>query len=169
MKIPIALVLAVLIVSPILVHAQDTATPDPTILLSPTATARLALTPTPIGNWVQGDPVGIIVRSGPGLRFDVLGTLANGQTIEAVGRDAELGWIMIRLGGSFGWVRRPLVYWADNLSNLPVLRIGALTPSPTFTRTTRPTGTMTPTFTLTSTPIPTLTASSTPTFAPTST
>lgn len=151
----------------------------PTPAVSATAVFRL-FTPTPTGNWVRSD-IGVFVRSGPGVRFPILGELSPGDTVEPVGRDSETSWILIRHDDGFAWLFRPLVQWSVDLTDLPVLFLGALTPSPTVTPSATPTSTYTPTPTntptatltpsLTPSPTATLTPSATPTntFTPTPT
>ncbi|MCK6577144.1 MAG: SH3 domain-containing protein [Anaerolineae bacterium] len=133
----------------------------------PTATPILLPTPTPSGNWVRAGAIGAYLRAGPGLRYPLVGTVFNGESVEPVGRDAERGWIMVRVGDGFGWILRPLVNWVVDLEVLPVLVIGALTPSPTFTATQPPTATLTPSPTSTATNTTTSTATETPLPPPT--
>ncbi len=155
---------------PVIDEANLTATPvalqtsEPTIIFLPTN--------TPAGNWVQllDAPSGY-VRAGPGRTYLRLGQLMGGDTVEPVGRNESLEWILIRYGNGYGWIARNLVRWVDDLEALPVLLVENLTPSPTFTATNTATATHTPsaTATSTSTATPTNTATATPTATFTST
>ncbi len=160
-----------------IVDAPDlTVTPIPSVTPLPPV---LLPTSTPSGNWVllQGDSTSGYVRAGPGRTYLRLGQLATGDLVEPIGRDATTIWILIRFGEGFGWVRRDLVRWADDLESLPILLPDNLTPTatftPTYTLTATDTPTNTPTLTPTSTPTntftPTATATNTATLTPTNT
>lgn len=131
---------------------------------APEATLFIPTT-TPEGNWVRLQDQAAYLRAGPGLRYPIVDSMPSGTVLETVGRDAAGDWIMVRQPDGFAWVFRPLVSWADDLTTLPILIPPFLTPSPTFTRTPRPT--RTPTFTATHTPTitptlpPTVTATAT--------
>lgn len=94
-----------------------------------TATRTESPTPseTPYGNYVYYDDV--YLRGGPGQEFVPVGQLIGGMLIRPVARSADGGWVMISYRQGFGWVRRDLVYWQDNVDLLPVLAAG-VTPSP---------------------------------------
>ncbi|NDJ63240.1 MAG: SH3 domain-containing protein [Chloroflexi bacterium] len=126
-------------------------------------------TPTPSGNWVSVEEVGARLRSGPGLRYDVRGVALSGAQVEPVGRSREADWVLIRHEDGFAWIARSLVSWVDDIDDLPILRLNALTPTATFSLT--PTPSATPTYTPTPTDTPTYTATptSTPTFTATPT
>lgn len=126
-------------------------------------------TETPIGNWLNVGDLGAYIRTGPGLNFPIYSELADGITVEPVGRSEDGQWILLRLDDGFAWIYHSLVSWADDTDELNILELGALTPSATFTNTQTPTRTATSTasFTPTVTHTPTLTY--TPTQTPTST
>lgn len=118
-------------------------------------------TGTPTADYVAVNAVSALVRGGPGRTYLRLGQLYPGDALEAVGRNSDTSWILIRFGdeGGFGWVRRDLGVWFSDLELLPILTENRLTPTLTFT----PSITHTPS----STPSETLTATSTPTITPT--
>jgi uncharacterized protein YraI len=146
------------------VMLEDNLTPSPGSPIRPDQTVVFLPTETPVGNWVQlVDAPSGYVRAGPGRTFLRLGQLTTGTIVEPVGRNSDAIWIMIRFGDGFGWVRRDLVHWVDDLTTLPVLADDALTPTATFTATNTSTVTYTPTNTLTSTFTPTVTSSPTAT------
>ncbi len=66
---------------------------------------------------------GINVRSGPGTGYQVAGSLANGETTTANGRNADLSWLRIQIpdSNSLGWVSAPLVTPAGDVSTLDVI------------------------------------------------
>jgi uncharacterized protein YraI len=141
---------------------------------------------TPSGDYVLvAEAERAFVRSGPGTQFRRLGELQNGRIVEAVSRNADTSWILIRFQDAesgfdgFGWISASLVNWQNlaELDNLPIIDEVVLTPSATFTasytpsRTPTATATFTPsvtpsatnTFTSTATPTSTDTATATPT------
>lgn len=95
-------------------------TPSPT-LVPPTATATatsapiqtaatLAPTATPTATSAPSvmasvNNIGLNIRSGPGLGFDVVGELVQGEAVEIFDRDAATGWVNVRASnGRAGWV-----------------------------------------------------------------
>ena len=74
------------------------------------------------------------IRSGPGLDYDVVGALEQGQSAEAVGRSPDMAWWAIKVdgvAGGQGWVANEFVA-ARNTDNVPILQPPALpTTSPT--------------------------------------
>lgn len=155
------------------VISEDNLTPTP-IPGRETATAFFP-TPTPSGNYVWVAAASAIVRSGPGRTYLPLGVLFPGEIVEPVGRNGSITWVLIRFEREtsegervlFGWLRRDLVSWVDDLTLLPVLSGTNLTPTPTFTATNTPSHTPTPT--VTPSPTDTLTPTSTVTVTPSAT
>ena len=123
------------------------------LTVTPTAT-QLAETPQ------AGEPsvtatVDTPVRSGPGDVYPAVGSLLAGQTVEVVGKSADLQWWAIRFmaaPGHVGWVRADQVT-AENTDAVPIMSAPPL-----------PTATATPALTLT--PSPTVTPSPTAVQAP---
>lgn len=139
-------------------------TPSPGVPAIPQQTLVFLPTETPVGNWVQlVDAPSGYVRAGPGRTYLRLGQLRTGDIVEPVGRDADTLWIMIRFLDGFGWVRRDLVRWVDDLTKLPILSSDDLTPTATFSPTATATKTSTPTKMATPTSTATMTSSATPT------
>lgn len=63
------------------------------------------------------------IRSGPGLQFEILGRLEQGQRAEVVGVSADNSWWVIRLsfqGFENGWVAVNFVQ-AENVQSVPIL------------------------------------------------
>ncbi len=130
MKYRLALVLVILVVSGMvaaLVGAQST--PD--------------VTPTPrpgISSVIQQD---IFVRAGPGQQYLPVGQLLAGNGVVPVARNAQGDWVLIIYRTSaYGWIRRDLATWVENIDALPVLSDDQLTPSPGFFPTNSPTPTV---------------------------
>ena len=85
-------------------------------------------TPAPENNIVvEAD---IYVRGGPGRFYIPVGRLTEGDILFPTGRNAEATWVMIFYNRGFGWIRRDLAYWRDNIEALPVVDAANLTPSP---------------------------------------
>lgn len=74
------------------------------------------------------------VRSGPSVKYDIIGVLVPGQQIPALGRTPGGDWVQIQyvgVPGSVGWVYSPLV---EVIGNVPIVE-----PPPTPTPRTTPT------------------------------
>jgi len=64
----------------------------------------------------------LAVRSGPGLEFEVESYLAQGQTVQALGRSASGSWIKVQLpDGTTGWAGIRYLTLSAPLAELPVL------------------------------------------------
>lgn len=153
---------------------EDNLTPEPAALIQPTRPLILAPTLTPAGDRVQlTDAESGFVRAGPGRTYLRLGQLAAGDLVVPVGRSEDNQWILIQYLSGFGWIRRDLVRWESDLTQLPTLSIENLTPTATFTASFTPTATPTATATYTQTTTPsattTFTATATPTVTPSNT
>lgn len=88
--------------------------------------------PTPTGtpsasSVIQQD---IFVRGGPGRDYLPVGKLLAGDRIRPLSRNAQGDWVLIIYGKSFGWIRRDLAFWVENIDVLPVIDVANLTPSP---------------------------------------
>jgi heat shock protein HslJ len=95
---------------------------------------------------------GLNVRSGPGVNFPVIGTAANNDEGEIIGRSADNRWWAVAVPttpGGIGWVSTDFVI-AINVENVPVLEAPAPPPvqpppvQPPATPTARPPATATP-------------------------
>lgn len=84
--------------------------------------------PTPAVNVVLVSD--IFVRGGPGRFFVPVGRLEAGDILRPVGRNLESTWVMIVYNAGFGWIRRDLAYWVDDVETLPIVDPENLTPSP---------------------------------------
>lgn len=76
----------------------------------------------------------INVRSGPSVKYDIIGVLVPGQQVPALGRTPGGDWVQITyvgVQGSVGWVYSPLV---EVTGNIPIVE-----PPPTPTPRTTPT------------------------------
>ncbi len=156
---------------------EDSLTPTP-------ETTRPSTTPfvptvTPEGSFVDVEANSAFVRAGPGRTYLRLGQLFPGDLVNAVARNANTSWVMIRFvitgeeptGNDFAWIERSLVSWSIDLEALPEIDENNLTPTVTFTPSVTPSVTLTPTLTCTATSSPTVTATAThtATTTPTST
>lgn len=85
-------------------------------------------TPVPQGSVVLAQDV--YVRGGPGRQYVPVGQLLQGEIVRPVNRNAQGDWVLIVYHDGFGWVRRDLVDWIQNIDALPILDEANLTPSP---------------------------------------
>ena len=63
------------------------------------------------------------VRSGPGSNYPIVARLANGQTVNVIGRDAGGKWLQVELGapgGDFGWISANYATTNASVAKLPV-------------------------------------------------
>jgi len=147
----------------------------PTSDRPPTATVFLP-TATPNENYVLLEGAdAAFVRAGPGRGYLRLGQLLPGETVEAISRNDDTTWIMIRYEDEFiegfAWIARELVEWQDeeSLEELPIIPTDDLTPTVTFTPSATSTATATASDTATATNTTTATATSTASNTPTET
>lgn len=116
---------------------QPTIVPLPT--LAPTTaqlpTATLQPTPTafdPTPRVSPGIGISVNVRAGDGTGYDIIGSLAVGESARIIGRSSTgSGWYYVELAnGSRGWVAGDVVSTSGNISGLPPIAPPA-TPTPT--------------------------------------
>lgn len=63
------------------------------------------------------------VRSGPGSNYPIVARLANGQTVNVLGRDAGGKWLLVEFGGpggDFGWISANYAATSTPVAQLPV-------------------------------------------------
>jgi hypothetical protein len=89
---------------------------------------QLEPTATPQTNVVIAEDV--FLRGGPGEGYLPVGALIAGDPIHPLSRNADTTWIMIGYRRGFGWIRRDLAFWVENLEGLPVMGEDSLTPTP---------------------------------------
>lgn len=104
--------------SPILVISNSptprpTSTPAPTLTPFPTA--------TPDGVFITITRSVQNVRVGPGLNYDILGQLTDGETARVVGALANFTWVAINFRGTIGWLSADILDITGNLNTVPVL------------------------------------------------
>jgi uncharacterized protein YgiM (DUF1202 family) len=61
------------------------------------------------------------IRSGAGLTYNVIGGIANGETLMTDGQSDDGNWYRTVVGNRIGWVFRDLVEPDDRLTSLPIL------------------------------------------------
>lgn len=123
--------------------------PSPTEEIMPTDTepataTKVPSTPTPsVVTATTTDNVR--VRAGPGTKYGVLATMANGTALTAVGRNADSSWIQIQLPGKtdLGWLTAEFVTISGDVNSLPVAE-SQPTAAPTKKPAAKPTPTETP-------------------------
>lgn len=104
--------IAILIGGTLLVSAQSTPLP--------TATPPLSVVIVP----------DIYVRGGPSQSYVPVGQLLGGELVIPVSRNEAADWVLIRYNTGYGWIRRDLAYWVENIDELPIIDPSNLTPSP---------------------------------------
>lgn len=68
------------------------------------------------------------VRSGPGLDYDIIGQLQEGDTAQVVGATIDFGWVTINFRGTMGWLSRGILDIEGDTVGVPIL---TPPPSPT--------------------------------------
>ena len=77
--------------------------------------------PLPEGTGTLTDYSSMNVRSGPGLEYDSIGYLLQGQIVGIVARDEDAIWIKIQWqDGATGWLNSTYITTTVNVANLPV-------------------------------------------------
>ncbi len=72
----------------------------------------------------------VFVRGGPGDDYLPVGSLVAGDVVRGINRSEDSEWVMTPYGFGFGWVRRDLAFWIEDIDSLPVLTDDDLTPTP---------------------------------------
>ena len=92
-----------------------------------------AQTPTPaptstpsVSSVIRED---IFVRGGPGRDYLPVGRLIAGNRVTPVARSQNADWVLIIYGNGFGWIRRDLAFWIENIDQLPTVSETSLTPT----------------------------------------
>jgi hypothetical protein len=88
---------------------------------APTDTATPTVTPEPALTILQSANI----RSGPGLVYPVIGSLAGGRSLPAIGRDSAGRWYVIGYSGSArgqGWVSSQVATYSGDTGSLPVIQ-----------------------------------------------
>ena len=96
------------------------------------------------------------LRNGPGVDFDVVQRMFDGDALSVLGRTADDDWLRVRLpDGQIGWVNASLLQINVDLNNVPIVdgaELGEPTSTPTATPSATPTPTATPDDDATDTP-----------------
>jgi branched-chain amino acid transport system substrate-binding protein len=93
----------------------------------PTATAPIP-TATPDGVYVIITRSVQNIRTGPGLEYDILGQLQEGNQARVIGATVDFSWVAIEFRGTTGWLSRGILDLIGDTVTVPVL-----TPPPTPT------------------------------------
>jgi uncharacterized protein YraI len=120
LKRRLLIAVCLLLLTTVLAAAQSEPTSTPTPTLTPSITPPVSVV---IG-------LDVFVRGGPGREYIPVGQLELGDNITPLSRNEAADWVLITYNAGFGWVRRDLVFWAENIDNLPVIDEANLTPSP---------------------------------------
>lgn len=85
-------------------------------------------TPTPAFSYIQVEAAR--VRAAPNETALSIGTLLRDVRVIPYNRDESGAWILVEYAQSFGWIRRDLAVWVENIDALPILTTDNLTPTP---------------------------------------
>ena len=102
----------------------------------PTPTPAPTATPDGVAVTIQSAVQN--VRSGPGLNYDVLGQLREGEQVEVIGSTADTAWVVVNFRGQQGWMATYLLEVFGDLRTVAIIN-----PPPTPTPA-PPTATPTP-------------------------
>jgi ABC-type branched-subunit amino acid transport system substrate-binding protein len=102
--------------------STDVEQPGEIVDLPPTAT------PTPEGVFLTIESARQNVRTGPGLEYDVIGQLSQGETASVIGATTSFDWVVINYRGQNGWLATYLLDIIGDRSTVPVI---APPPTPT--------------------------------------
>lgn len=86
------------------------------------ATPTPAATPTPQGVVATITRAIQNVRSGPGLSYDVIGQLNQGEQVQIIGANLDFSWLVIQFRGQQGWISRAILEVFGNLNSLPIIQ-----------------------------------------------
>ncbi len=79
---------------------------------------------TPVGNVVAEAFRTVNVRSGPGIEYEQIGQLEDGDTLAVTGRsDSDNNWLLIEYENGEGWVAYFTVSVSGYLDNLPIVTV----------------------------------------------
>jgi len=92
------------------------------------ATSTPPPTPTPEGVFLTITRAVQNVRIGPGLNFDILGQLQEGEQARVIGANIDFSWVAINFRGTTGWLSRPILDITGDTTTVPVF---TPPPSPT--------------------------------------
>lgn len=62
------------------------------------------------------------VRSGPGLSYDVIGQLNQGEQVQVIGANTDFSWLVIQFRGQQGWISRAILDTFGDLNTLPIVQ-----------------------------------------------
>jgi ABC-type branched-subunit amino acid transport system substrate-binding protein len=111
----------------------DQPAPPPNVTPTPAPTATLEGVFITITSERQN------VRSGPGLQYDILGQLNQGEQQRVIGTSIDYTWVIIDFRGQQGWLATYLLDVFGDLNTLPIIA-----PPPTPTPGVTPTATLAP-------------------------
>ena len=114
--------------------ATRLATVTPTATLVPTLVETTPITPTPKTVTVTMKGGNLFVHRGPGLEYNYVGVLYDGDTTVATGRDLISRWIRVELpaqSGVEGWITTETDYTRiyGDISNLPFVKTEPASPA----------------------------------------
>ena len=89
--------------------APETAAPSTQAVLSAVTSGRITTTE-------------VNLRQGPGANYAKLGTLASGQTVDALATNLSQDWVLVQSGRQTGWISLKYVDLSDSNKGLPVVR-----------------------------------------------
>lgn len=100
----------------------------PVVAAEPSQTPTPRPTATPDGVYLVITRPVQNVRSGPGLNYDIIGQLQDGDQAQVIGATVDFGWVAINFRGTTGWLSRPILDLLGDTNTVPIL---TPPPSPT--------------------------------------
>jgi len=86
-------------------------------------------TATPDGVTLTIDRAVQNVRNGPGLNYDVIGQLREGEQARVIGANLDFSWVVISFRGQNGWLSRSILDVFGDLNSVPIVQAPP-TPTP---------------------------------------
>lgn len=102
------IMLLFILVSALVVRAQETPTPETT-----------PEPPPDTGIWVTTQDRSSL-RAGPGTAFERLAIVPPATTLPATGRSADARWVQVYYEGQYGWIAYWLLVWSGDIAQLPI-------------------------------------------------
>jgi hypothetical protein len=91
-------------------------------------TAQEEPTSTPSYSYIKAEAVR--VRAAPSETALSIGTLLKNARLVPYNRDESGNWVLVGYADGFGWIRRDLAIWVEDIDALPILTSDNLTPTP---------------------------------------
>jgi hypothetical protein len=71
-----------------------------------------------------------LLRGGPSIDYVTVGSLIEGTPLIPFNISEDGEWVLVLFRSGYGWIRRDLGFWVDDIDSLPILTLDSLTPTP---------------------------------------